>query len=589
MKKNFVYLSAAALLLAVGCNKENPVEVPETAGLQTIDLTLEASRGSDETKTSISYNADNGTLDSRWASGDKIYVYSITSGAKIGELSIDASTVVNESNSKASFKGSVTIGDVSEKVAFLYQGKQASELTPEGGLLTYEMGTSNTVDGLAKWDIAWVTGNIQKSGSQYTAAVTLDNKMAFGYFTTADLATVPTAKYATSFTFNVKDATITPIKAEAGLTLPKGKFYMPLIPGNTEISCGRNFDTVDGKLMVSETKQSLAFNAVKGTYYRLSKYADDPYGPVPFVKTEARQFDVLSGSKYNVGTAETPSYVKFTEGNLQWLGTAPGTKHWQIAPSQFDVLKTSGSWTLQNDRLPLEQDLDLFGWGAINDAEGFMGIADNAKYAWGLTDGNKNLSEASPSRNWADIFNNASDAADKLYSDVLTGAEYTKPAGCSSFKVLTNTEWVNMFRNHWFAPVTVTDVTWANGNNAVGIVVYPGDVSSVDGISTKFKLAANQTANKFAEGSGVQADFQYASNMITSSVIAENGLLFLPAAGYRYGAGLVNFGANGYYWSSVSSSDSNAYLVIFYAANFNAQNSNYRFSGRSVRLAIASD
>ena len=586
MKKSFVYFGAAALMLVAGCNKENPAEVPSLKG-QTIDLTLEAVRGEvPETRTSISYNNDNGTLDSRWAAGDKIYVYNIASGAKIGELSIDASTVVNESNSKASFKGSVTLSDISEKVAFLYQGKQDAELSAEGGLITYTMGTVSTVDGLAKWDIAYVQGNVQKSGSQYTAAVTLDNKMAFGYFTTEALDAAPTADYATSFTFNVKDGSITPVKSEAGLSLPKAKFYMPLIPGQTQISCGRSFTTSGSDIMVSETKQELAFNAVKGYYYRLSKYADTPYGPVPFKKFDARKYNVVGGSAFAVSASKD---VHFTEGNLQWIGTAAGSKHWQIAPSQFDVVKTSGSWVLQNQWLPLDQDIDLFGWGAINDESGFMGIANNDNYAWGLTD-NKKLSEATPSRDWADIFNNAGDdASKKLYADVLKGTEYTKPAGTTKYAVLTNAEWVYLFQNQWFAPVTVTDVTWGNGNNATGIVVAPKGASLPAAIETKFKLAANQTANNFADGSAAQADFQFAKNSISSSVISENGLLFLPAAGWRNGAGLSGFGAEGYYWSSVSSSATLAYLVYFAGGNFYAQISYNRYSGFSVRLAVASE
>ena len=61
-----------------------------------------------------------------------------------------------------------------------------------------------------------------------------------------------------------------------------------------------------------------------------------------------------------------------------------------------------------------------------------------------------------------------------------------------------------------------------------------------------------------------------------------------PAAGNRNGAGLNNFGTNGYYWSSVSSSATNAYNVNFNGGNFNAQNSNNRYNGFSVRLAVAS-
>ena len=59
----------------------------------------------------------------------------------------------------------------------------------------------------------------------------------------------------------------------------------------------------------------------------------------------------------------------------------------------------------------------------------------------------------------------------------------------------------------------------------------------------------------------------------------------LPAAGYRNGTSINNVGANGYYWSTTSSSETNAYNVNFNGSNFNSANSNNRFNGFSVRLA----
>ena len=62
---------------------------------------------------------------------------------------------------------------------------------------------------------------------------------------------------------------------------------------------------------------------------------------------------------------------------------------------------------------------------------------------------------------------------------------------------------------------------------------------------------------------------------------------FLPAAGNRNGTSINNVGSEGNYWSTTSSSETNAYNVNFNASNFNSQNSNNRYIGRSVRLAFA--
>ncbi len=59
----------------------------------------------------------------------------------------------------------------------------------------------------------------------------------------------------------------------------------------------------------------------------------------------------------------------------------------------------------------------------------------------------------------------------------------------------------------------------------------------------------------------------------------------LPAAGYRNGTSINAVGTNGYYWSTTSSSATNAYNVNFHGSNFNSANSNNRFNGFSVRLA----
>ena len=59
----------------------------------------------------------------------------------------------------------------------------------------------------------------------------------------------------------------------------------------------------------------------------------------------------------------------------------------------------------------------------------------------------------------------------------------------------------------------------------------------------------------------------------------------LPAAGNRNGTSISNVGSNGNYWSTTSSSGTNAYNVNFNTTNFNSANSNNRYNGFSVRLA----
>ena len=64
----------------------------------------------------------------------------------------------------------------------------------------------------------------------------------------------------------------------------------------------------------------------------------------------------------------------------------------------------------------------------------------------------------------------------------------------------------------------------------------------------------------------------------------DNGAVFLPAAGRRYGTSVLDVGSSGYYWSASYYYSSSAYSVYFYDSDLIPQNYNDRCSGRSVRL-----
>ena len=68
-------------------------------------------------------------------------------------------------------------------------------------------------------------------------------------------------------------------------------------------------------------------------------------------------------------------------------------------------------------------------------------------------------------------------------------------------------------------------------------------------------------------------------------VIGPNGnSIFLPAAGYRYGASVSYVGGSGFYWSSSVLNVSRAYNVLFSSGYLNTRNRRSRYDGFSVRL-----
>ena len=62
------------------------------------------------------------------------------------------------------------------------------------------------------------------------------------------------------------------------------------------------------------------------------------------------------------------------------------------------------------------------------------------------------------------------------------------------------------------------------------------------------------------------------------------GAVFLPASGYRNGAGVNYVQSRGYYWSSSYDYTNDAYGLDFRSSRLYLQDSYYRYYGYSVRL-----
>lgn len=582
MKKYISLMAVAALLMTVSCTKEN--NAPEAQDGQTIQLTLQATRGEADTKTAISMNDSYHSLESAWAAGDVIYVYSIKSGAQLGTLSIDNATIVSQktgatsqySSSYAAFAGSITLGGgdaISDTFAFVYQGAGRS-LSVSSDLLTYEIGTAASVDGLNAWDVAYATGKIQGTAGSASCAVNFSNKVAFGYFTTTPVASGSdiTLNYYSSFTLNVKNGAITGVTGTVAVP-GNAAFYMPLIPGQVNMSAsGKTWSKPgDDWGYTSSVQQQNVFTAAAGNYYRLGSAGS--YGPVPFAIPSWTNYETLKNSVFNVSGTKT---VHFTQGNLQWINTNAGDAtagYWTIAPTQYSYLGTGnaqGNAVTTNSKLNAGN-VDLFGWGEVTPP--FACSTDNDDYQKSISTKDVNLTT-----DWATKFNGGTPTP--LYADYEAGQAYPKPAGDGNYCVLTKAEWQYLFANqYWgFATVNLT-----NGGSVNGIVICPNSVA--DEAAAKAILGASAIVYKSsATQTGKTA--AYSENVIDQATIDANGLLFLPAAGYRDGAGAPSsVGTYGYYWSATSSSATNADRVIFYTAGFYSAYSTNRYRGYSVRLA----
>ena len=576
MNKTFTLLAAAASLLAVSCAKES--NAPAVQEGKTIQLTLEATRGEADTKTAISMNDEYHSLESAWAAGDQIYVYSITSGDELGILTLTgdivnqkASETAQYATSYAAFTGIITLGggdDINDTFAFVYQGSGRSLAVSEG-LLTYPMGTAASVDGLNAWDVAHATGKIVGDAGSASCAVSFSNKIGFGYFSTVPVASGSNIdlNYYSSFTLNVKTGAITGVSGKVSVP-GNAAFFMPLVPGTVNVNSDKAWSQDgSGNWGYASAAQQYSFTAAAGNYYRLGKSGS--YGPVEIRPSDRVEYETLKNSVFNVSATKT---VHFTQGNLQWISTDAvdaTAGYWQIAPTQYSYL---GAANAEGDSADSGSKLnagsvDLFGWGEVEAP--FLCSTVNDDYQPSITTANVNLTT-----DWATKFNSAT----PLYADA--GQAYPKPAGDGNYCVLTGAEWAYLFANqYWgFATVSLT-----NGGSVNGLVICPNTVA--DEAAAKAILGASAIVYKSSvTQTGKTA--AYSENVIDQATVDDNGLLFLPAAGYRYGAGAPSFvGTYGRYWSVTSSSATNACYVNILPTGFYSARSDTRFTGRSVRLA----
>ena len=65
------------------------------------------------------------------------------------------------------------------------------------------------------------------------------------------------------------------------------------------------------------------------------------------------------------------------------------------------------------------------------------------------------------------------------------------------------------------------------------------------------------------------------------------GIIFLPAAGYRYDSGLGYAGSEGYYWTSAQGPSDTYYAVsLDFGSGYTYWYDHYRYYGRSVRPVV---
>ena len=212
--------------------------------------------------------------------------------------------------------------------------------------------------------------------------------------------------------------------------------------------------------------------------------------------------------------------VFFSPGNLQYQ---PSTKTWRFAEHQWEVIGEDN----QNISDSYSGWIDMFGWGTGNNP---TLISTNDEYFSIFTDWGVNA--------------------------ISNGGNET-----NIWRTLTEDEWVFLIKER---PNAKALYGLGHANERFGLILLPDDWTLPAGLSFTGK---NDT---------------YTSD--EWSVMEAAGAVFLPAAGYRYCDGGVDYvGSIGYYWSSTPYSSESAWRLYFVSGKVSMYRSN-RCYGYSVRL-----
>jgi len=262
----------------------------------------------------------------------------------------------------------------------------------------------------------------------------------------------------------------------------------------------------------------------------------------------------LPGVLNGVFSTNENTRVHFSQGNLQYRAS---TNTWRFAESQLDCAGNNNSSISSS----YNGWIDLFGWGTSGYNHGAVcyqpwstSLSNSSYYAYGNS--SLNLFDGNGKADWG--FNLISNGGNQS----------------NEWRTLTTDEWDFIFNYR----TTASGIRYAKAkvNNVCGILLFPD----------------NWDASYFTINSPNNGSISYNNNTITASqwsAMEQQGVVFLPAAGWRGGSSTNEVNGLGNYWSSSACTNSNyAYVVYFNNSRLGLQETFHdRMYGRSVRLVYS--
>ena len=312
-----------------------------------------------------------------------------------------------------------------------------------------------------------------------------------------------------------------------------------------------NSHTVDDNGMGSFNSQLYGLNS--NTRYYVRAYATNGFTTVygnefTFVTTTAPT-GVINAS-FSVSASRK---VYFSQGNLQYKAS---TNTWRLALHQYDCMGNNNT----NASSTYNGWIDLFGWGTSgwNNGNTYYQPWSTANYS----ESNGGTLYGPPGLN--NLTGNYANSDWGVYNRISNGGNQS-----NQWRTLTKEEWTYVFETR----NTASGIRYAKAqvNNVNGVILLP------DGWNTCIYSLNNTNTN----------DADFSSNVLTAaqwSILEHAGAVFLPAAGYRYGASVINMGSKGCYWSATYCDSGNSFSMFFYSSFLNPHFDFSRDLGFSVRL-----
>ena len=544
MKKNVLILSAlcfaAMTLIFSGCKKETN-DPQEPAKVQTYQMSIQASKGADNQANGprrvISLGGGGETLTATWRTGDKVYVYNVTTGEELGG-NLEASDNNANTQLNGTLTGAVEVGD---ELTLKYQPNP--NYADQDGSLDY-------ISDRCDYATATVTvASVEDGAITADADAVFENQQAIVKFTLNDGSD---AIEANSLVIEVagETYTVTP-------TIARSEMYVAL-PGFASQDIAFTATVGSDTYKKTVTGESLT----NGEFYRITLSMTKQTAPAAVPEGGINGEFNLCDKK-----------IWFSKGNLQYNASS---NTWRFAEHQYDIAGAANASISDS----YNGWIDLFGWAT----SGIYTPVENTYYQpWNTDNTNANYGSGITSSDvdWATTHANY-DWGENAISNGGNTAN-------SGWRTLTAAEWYCLVYNR--AGATVNSVSsirhaWAKIGDRNGLILFPdGGTFTADEFT-----AIPSTKSGFN-------DMDYKTTTCTPdqwTALETKGCVFLPAAGQRSGTAVdsrTEINSKGYYWSSTAKDGTNAYYgFAFKSSEFTTSlESTSRRYGLSVRLVKDAD